>query len=95
MEPKAHRVFRHQCVCTVYDFLPFKEQIRMQLLNRYHYEEIIPLFINRVYLRGYIVISLQFQQAMVYNYVTKSPQFFSHIDLVFGLRRYSFAHIRD
>lgn len=32
---------------------------------------------------------------MVYNYVTKSSQFFSHIDLSIGLRRYSYVHIRD
>lgn len=45
---KAHRIFNMQCISSVYTYLDEIEQIKMQALNRRHYNVIIPYMLSQL-----------------------------------------------
>ena len=44
---KAHHITKTQCIQFLYEFLNPLEQIKLQLLNKYHYDVTIPQFLSR------------------------------------------------
>jgi hypothetical protein len=54
----SHRIWRLQIIQNVYEFLDEIEQIRMQALNRRHYERLIPSMLYVLNSFGQRLISL-------------------------------------
>jgi len=55
------KLAHYQCVTSVYEFLNEIEQIRLQMLNRRHYRQIIPGLRYYIYLNSQKLVSFPFQ----------------------------------
>ena len=62
----------------MYAFLDELTVIRLQSLNRRHYESIIPSMLYNVTIFGTRLISWQFEQIVVYDIFMRRCYFFSH-----------------
>lgn len=70
-----------QCVQMVYHFLDEIEQIVMQLLNRRHYDQLIPTMLYKLNSFGQRLISFNRRQLTLYNIPMRTKYFFNNPSL--------------
>lgn len=83
-----------QCVQQIYMFLDEIEQIKIQALNKRHYNAIIPHMLYIMNSFGQKLISLNQRQLAVYNIPMRTQRFFNHYSLN-DLSYASFAVVKE
>jgi hypothetical protein len=83
-----------QCIQNVYLFLDEIDQIKIQALNKRHYEVIIPSMLYELNCFGQRLVSLNQRQLAIYNIPMRTKYFLNHPNLN-DLSYASFAVIKE
>lgn len=76
---QRHILTRSQTIQSVYAYLDQLEAIHLQLLDRRHYEQLIPMmFYSMSSQVGSRLICWQFEQIVCYDLLTRQQHFFCH-----------------
>ena len=67
-----HRITRMHCVTAIYEWLDDLDKIKLQALNKRHYDVIVPYFLSTLSMGKNRVLSFQFYQVFAYNIITKT-----------------------
>jgi hypothetical protein len=54
---QPHRITRMHCITAVYEWLEDLDKIKLQALNKRHYEAIIPFYLSTISMGSHRVIS--------------------------------------
>lgn len=77
-----HILTRSQCIQSVYEFLDELQVIQLQLLDRRHYDAIIPLMLYQlINTLGSRLVCWQFESIVVIDVLTRRKHFYSHFKL--------------
>ena len=67
----ARQLSKRQCVTACYSFLPPKQVVSLQMLNKRHYNVIIPQFLYLVLMKPVLLVSCRYSSLTVYNLRTQ------------------------